>query len=78
MKTNKQYSGFQKIMIIIIPIIVLFLVTAVGMCLAFSFLPMSNIQILNTGYATIVLSSGSALLAIAGIILAVFNRSKDE
>ncbi len=78
MKTNKQYSLFQKTMVIFIPIIVLFLVAAVGMCLAFSFLPMSNHEIINTGYATIALSAGAALLAIVGIIMAIFNRSRDD
>ena len=55
-KMNGKYTGFQKIMIIILPVIVLLLVASIVMCLAFSFLPMSIREIINTGNATIILS----------------------
>lgn len=74
-KTNGKYSGFQKFIIIIIPVIVLLLIASIVMCFAFSFLPMSIREIINTGNATIVLSVVSSVLAIFGIIFAVFTKS---
>lgn len=75
---NNKYSLFQKIMIVVIPIIVLLLIAAVVMCLAFSFLPMSASDFTHTGYLTVVLAACSAVLAIVGIIFAVFNKGKDD
>ncbi len=78
MKTNKKYSAFQKTMIIIIPIVVLLLIAAIVMCAAFSFLPMSNSDFMNTGYITIIFSITSAVLAILGIVFAVVNKDMDD
>ena len=77
-QSGKNLSVFQKLMVIFIPLIVLFLIASIVMCFAFNFLPMSFDDFINTGYMTIVFSAFSALLAIVGIILAVFNKGKDE
>ena len=77
-KMNGKYTGFQKIMIIILPVIVLLLVASIVMCLAFSFLPMSIREIINTGNATIILSILSSVLAVLGIVFAFFAKSDDS
>ncbi len=77
-KMNGKYTGFQKIMIIILPVIVLLLVASIVMCLAFSFLPMSIREIINTGNATIILSILSSVLAVLGIVFAFFSKSDDS
>lgn len=80
MKTNsgKHLSVFQKLMVVLIPIIVLLLISALVMCLAFIVLPMSSADFLNTGNLTIVFAAISAFLAILGIVFAIFNKGKDD
>jgi cytochrome b subunit of formate dehydrogenase len=77
-KMSGKYNSFQKLMIIILPIIVLLLIAAIVMCLAFSFLPMSIREIINTGNATIILSVVSSGLAVLGIAFAFFSKSNDS
>ena len=77
-KMNGKYNGFQKAMIIILPVIVLLLIASIVMCLAFSFLPMSIREIINTGNATIILSVLSSVLAVLGIVFAFFTKSDDS
>ena len=77
-KMNGKYNGFQKAMIIILPVIVLLLIASIVMCLAFSFLPMSIREIINTGNATIILSVLSLVLAVLGIVFAFFSKSDDS
>lgn len=77
-KMSCKYNGFQKLMIIILPVIVLLLIASIVMCLAFSFLPMSIREIINTGNATIILSILSSVLAVFGIIFAFFSKGGDS
>ncbi len=77
-KMSGKYNGFQKLIIVIIPVIVLLLIASIVMCLAFSFLPMSLRDIINTGNATIILSVVSSALAVLGIVFAFFSKSNDS
>lgn len=80
MKNNakKKYTGFQKFLIVFIPVIVLLLIAAIVMSLAFTFLPMGGSSILTTGNLTIVMALGSAVLAIVCIVFTIINAGKDN
>lgn len=77
-KSGKGLSAFQKLMVIFVPLIVLLLISAVVMCFAFNFLPMSAADFINTGYLTVIFAAVSAFLAILGIVFAIFNKGKDD
>ncbi|MBQ5398100.1 MAG: hypothetical protein IIU14_01545 [Ruminococcus sp.] len=74
----KKYSGFQKAMIVIVPIVVLLLIAAVVMCFAMILLPMPGGFRFTTGNVTLVMALGSTALAVVGIIFAIFSRGGDD
>ena len=77
MKQTK-YTAFQKIMIVIVPIIVFLLILAIVMCAAFTFLPMRVGQILGVGNVTIVMGIVSSVLAVFAIICSIIAKDADE
>ncbi len=79
MKINNfgKMDLFHKVMLIIIPVMVLLFIVAIVMCVAFSVLPMPVNKIVTTGNLTIILSACSALLAITGILFALFSKDND-
>lgn len=78
MKTAKKYTGFQKAMIIIVPIVVLLLIAAIVMSFAMMFLPMPGGFLFTTGNTTIIMALCSAVLAIVGIFFAIFSKGNDD
>ncbi len=77
-QTKTKYTKFQKVMIVIIPVIIFLLISAIVMCAAFTFLPMSGGQILDVGNTTIVMSIISTVLAIVAIIFSIIAKGDDE
>ncbi len=79
-KTNrfKEYSTFHKIMIIIIPIIVMLLIASIVTLGAMYFTHnFSGFGFFSPGNIVIVMASGSALLAIIGIIFSFITVGKE-
>lgn len=74
----KKYTGFQKAMIIIVPIVVLLLIAAIVMCFAMLFLPMPGGFLFTTGNVTLIMALCSTALAVVGIIFAVFSKENDD
>ncbi len=74
----KKYTGFQKAMIIIVPIVVLLLIAAIVMCFAMLFLPMPGGFLFTTGNVTLIMALCSTALAVVGIIFAVFSKGNDD
>ncbi|MCH5304025.1 MAG: hypothetical protein J1E41_04100 [Ruminococcus sp.] len=77
-QNNKNLNTFQRLMVIIVPIIVMLLIASVVMCLAFSFLPMSINSIVHTGNVTIYMALGTTLLAVVGIIFSIVSKDKES
>ncbi len=77
-KSFGKLDLFNKIMLIIVPIMVLLFIVAVVMCVAFSVLPMPANKVVGTGNLTIIFSASSAGLAIIGILFALFSKSGDK
>lgn len=73
----KKYSGFQKMMIVIVPIVCLLLIAAIVMCFAMLFLPMPGGFLFSTGNATLIMSLCSTALAVVGILFALFSKGND-
>lgn len=72
-----EYTKFQKVMIVLIPIIVLLLIASIVMAFAITVLPLPGGFFRGTGNATVVMSFCSALLAIACIVFAIISASKE-
>lgn len=77
MKQTK-YSAFQKLMIIIVPIVVLLLITAIVMCAAFTFLPMRAGQIVDVGNITMIMGAIASALAIVSIVFSIIAKDNEE
>lgn len=78
MMKTKKLSKLQKLMVVFIPLIVLLLIASIVMCAAFSFLPMPASNIVSTGNLTIAFAGASAMLAILGLVFALFGEDADE
>lgn len=79
MKSNsvKKYSPFQRVMIIIIPIIIMLLIASVVTLAAMYFTHnFGGFGLLSPGNIVIVMASCSTVLAIVGIIFAFVSAGK--
>ncbi len=75
---KSKLSGFQKVMVIFIPVIVLLLIAAVVLCVGFTFGAHNGRAILETGNLTIFMALGAALLAIAAIVFTILSAGKEK
>ncbi|MBR1731080.1 MAG: hypothetical protein IJ725_01430 [Ruminococcus sp.] len=81
MKTNsfKNFSTFQKVMIIIVPIIVLLLIASVVTLIAMYFTHnFGGFDFLSPGNLVIIMASCSSILAIIGIIFSFVTVGKES
>ena len=79
MKTKtEKHSPFQKLMIVIVPIIVMLLIASIVTLVAMFFTHnFGKFGMFSPGNIVIIMSSCSALLAIAGIVLAIITAGRD-
>ena len=78
MEKFKEYSGYQKLMIILIPIIILLLIASIITLAAMWFTHnFGGFGILSPGSIVIVMALCSTVLAVIGIVFAFVSAGKE-